>query len=359
MVGLVLLLDPAQDRQAFLGSRFVDVDRLEPAGEGGVFLDVLAVLVERRRADTVQLTPGQRGLEHVGGVHGAVGLSRADQRVQLIDEQDDAAACGFDVLEHGLEPFFELTPVLRSGDQRAQIQHQQALAGQALRHVVVDDAQGEALGDGGLAHAGLADHHRVVLGPAREHLHRAADFFLAADDGIEATGPGFLGQVAGELLQRFEAVLGCGTVGGLALAHGIDRRGHLRGIRPGVAEGLARRCILVLDQGLQQPVRGHELVASSLGKLLRSGDYGAHVLVQEQLLRAPARDLRHGIKVGEQRLAHGVRVDLRDVEQSGDQPGLVVEQAQAQVRAGDKLVIVFGGEALRSLQNAARTLGEA
>ena len=37
---------------------------------------------------------------------------------------------------------------------------------QALGHVALDDALGEALDDGGLADAGLADEHRVVLGAA-------------------------------------------------------------------------------------------------------------------------------------------------------------------------------------------------
>jgi uncharacterized protein YjiS (DUF1127 family) len=44
---------------------------------------------------------------------------------------------------------------------------------------------GRALDDRGLADAGLADQHRVVLGAAREHLDDAADLLVAADDRIE------------------------------------------------------------------------------------------------------------------------------------------------------------------------------
>jgi hypothetical protein len=50
-------------------------------------------------------------------------------------------------------------------------------------HVAGDDALGEALGDRGLADAGLADQHGVVLGAAREDLDDAADLVVAADDG--------------------------------------------------------------------------------------------------------------------------------------------------------------------------------
>ena len=63
---------------------------LEAPLERGVLLDVLAVLVERRRADAVQLAARERGLQHVAGVHGAFGLAGADHGVQLVDEQDHA-----------------------------------------------------------------------------------------------------------------------------------------------------------------------------------------------------------------------------------------------------------------------------
>ena len=59
---------------------------MEAPLERRVLLDVLAVLVERRRADAVQLPARQRRLEHVGRVDGALGAARTHQRVQLVDE---------------------------------------------------------------------------------------------------------------------------------------------------------------------------------------------------------------------------------------------------------------------------------
>ena len=71
--------------------RLVDQHRLEAPLQGGVLLDVLAVLVQRGGADAVQLAAGQHRLEQVAGVHGALGLAGADDGVQLVDEQDDLA----------------------------------------------------------------------------------------------------------------------------------------------------------------------------------------------------------------------------------------------------------------------------
>ena len=50
MVHLVLLLEATQDGHRRLDGRLLDDDLLEAPLEGGVLLDVLTVLVERRRA---------------------------------------------------------------------------------------------------------------------------------------------------------------------------------------------------------------------------------------------------------------------------------------------------------------------
>ena len=91
VVGLVGLLEPAQDRDRVLDRRLADVDRLEAPLERRVLLDVLLVLVERGGADRAQLAAGEHRLEQVGGVDGALGGAGADDRVQLVHEQDDLA----------------------------------------------------------------------------------------------------------------------------------------------------------------------------------------------------------------------------------------------------------------------------
>ena len=187
--------------------RLADVDRLEAALERGVLLDVLAVLVERRRADGAQLAAGQHRLEQVGGVHGALGGARADDRVELVHEEDDLALGVGDLLEHGLQALLELAAVLRAGEQRADVEADHLAVAQALGDVAGDDPLGQALDDRGLADARLADQHGVVLGAAAEDLDHAADLVVAADDRVELAVLGGLREVAAELLQRLVLVL--------------------------------------------------------------------------------------------------------------------------------------------------------
>ena len=182
VVLLVALADAHQDVDRLLERRLLDHDRLEAALEGGVALDVLAVLVERRRADALELAAGERRLEDVGGVDRALGRAGADERVQLVDEQDRVVRVA-ELLDDLLEPLLELAAVLRAGDERADVEGQDALVEQDVRDVAGDDPVGEALGDGRLADARLADQGRVVLRlAARQDLDDPLDLLLAADD---------------------------------------------------------------------------------------------------------------------------------------------------------------------------------
>ena len=136
----VLLLDAAQDGDGVFHAGFADKYRLEAPRQGGVLFHVLAVLVQRGGADTMQRPARQFRLDEVGGIHCPVRLAGADQRVHLIDEQDHFAGGGLDFLQHGLQPFLEFSPVFRPRHHGAQIQCQKLLAFQRLRHVAIDDA---------------------------------------------------------------------------------------------------------------------------------------------------------------------------------------------------------------------------
>ena len=195
---LVAILDAEQnlDRLALAGR--IDLDRLEAALERAVLLDVLAVLGRGRRADAPDLAARQRRLQDVRRVERPFGRARADQRVQLVDEDDDVRVVG-QLLHDRLEALFELTAVLRAGDDQRDVEGENPLVREEMRHVAVDDLLRQPLDDRRLADARLADQHGVVLGAAAEHLLHALELVLAADQRIELVLHRRLGQVAAEL----------------------------------------------------------------------------------------------------------------------------------------------------------------
>ena len=79
----------AQHVAAARDVRLVDLDRLEAAGQRRVLLDILPVFRPGRGRDRAQRAARERRLEQIGGVAGAGRAAGADQRVRLVDEQDD------------------------------------------------------------------------------------------------------------------------------------------------------------------------------------------------------------------------------------------------------------------------------
>ena len=136
--------------------------RLEPALQGGVLFNVLAVLVEGGGADDLDLSPGQGGLQDVGGVHGALGVTGAHQVMHLVDKQDDVAA-GLHLVDQALHPALKLAPELGPGHKSREIQEINLLIPELKGNLSLGNPLGQALGNGGLAHAGLANEAGVVL----------------------------------------------------------------------------------------------------------------------------------------------------------------------------------------------------
>ena len=198
---LVPILDAHQDLDRLLLGRRIDLDGLEAPLQGTVLLDVLAVLGGRRRADAADLAAGQGRLEDVRRIERPLGGTGANQRVQLVDEHDDVRVLG-ELLHDRLQALFELPAVLRAGDDERDVERQNPLVGEEVRHVAVDDLLRQSFDDCGLADARLADEHRVVLGAAAEHLLHALELVLASDERIELVLHRRFGQVAAEFCQQ-------------------------------------------------------------------------------------------------------------------------------------------------------------
>ena len=141
-----------------------------------------------------------------------------DERVQLVDEQDRVVGVA-KLLDDLLEALLELAAVLGAGDERADVEGQDPLVEQDVRHVAGHDAVGEPLGDGGLADARLADQRRVVLRLAAQDLDDPLDLLLAADDRIELVGAGGIREVDAQ------GIDGRGLAGALGLLGGAGGGG--------------------------------------------------------------------------------------------------------------------------------------
>eukprot|EP00967_Tisochrysis_lutea_P143823 scaffold267624_cov22-Tisochrysis_lutea.AAC.3 len=180
-------------------ARLRDVDLLEAPLERCVLLDVLAVLVKRSSANAAELAAGERRLEQVSCVHGALALSGADHSMDLVDEQHDLSFRLLHLGEHSLEALLKLAAVLCTGDERA--------------------------------------HDRIILGTAREDGHRTAHLVVAADDRIELSRASLGGQIARILVECLVRRLGRLGADSAAAAHLVRCCAETLGIKALGREG--------------------------------------------------------------------------------------------------------------------------
>ncbi len=228
VLDLVVLLEARlqalEDLDAVGDRRLDDVDLLEAPRERAILLEHAAVFLERGRTDAAQLAVGEHRLDQVRRVHRAARRGTgADDRVDLVDEQDRARLF-LELGDDGLQALLEVAAILGAGDQRAEVERLDRAVFEHGRHVALDDALGQAFGERGLADAGFADVQRVVLAAAAQHLDRALDFLVAADQRIDLALAGELVEVVREFGQRIAARL----VAALAFATGFGRCGRLR-----------------------------------------------------------------------------------------------------------------------------------
>ena len=250
MEGLVVRPDAFQDLDGIFGRGLVDHHGLETAFQSGILFDILAVLVESRGADDLDLALGERGLQDVGRVHRVLGIAGADQVVDFVDHKDDVS-CLHHFVDQAFHTAFELTAELRARNDAGHIQQTDLFVQQFYRNLAACDAQGKPLRDRGFADAGLAEEHRIVFGTAVQDLHDALDFGVAADDVVDLTMAGGTGQACAEAGQvrilLFAALFGLRIVlvepDGLLCLFALEFAGHvavfvLSALRGGAGEHL-------------------------------------------------------------------------------------------------------------------------
>ena len=155
------------------------------------------VLGGGRRADAANLAARQRGLQDVGRVERAFSGAGAHERVELVDEHDDVRVLG-QLLHDRLQALFELTAVLRAGNDQRDIERENALVGEEVRDVAVHDLLREPFDNGRLPDARLANEDGVVLRPPAEDLLHAFELVVSPDERIEQVLHRGFRQVAAE-----------------------------------------------------------------------------------------------------------------------------------------------------------------
>ena len=167
----------------------------------------------------MQFAAREERLQEVARVHRAFRLARADDGVELIDEEQNAPFRLFHLFEDCLQTFLELAAVLGARDERAHIEREERLVLESFGDVPLDDTLRKPFGDRRLADAGFTDEHGVIFGLAREDADDVSDLLIPADDGLQLVFTGELGQVGTVLFEGFVGIFGIVALDILIAAH--------------------------------------------------------------------------------------------------------------------------------------------
>ena len=350
VVDFVALFEPAQDGNGGFDARLAHIDRLEAAFQGRVFLDVLAIFIQRGGADGAKFAPRKLRLHDVGRVRGALRRASAHQRVQLIYEENDFALARNDFFEKGLEAVFKLAAILGPGDHGAKVHGHEPLVLQRFRHVAADDAPGQTFRNGRFAHARLADEHGVVLGSAGQDLHHAADFLVAADDRVNLALARERRQVAPVFFQRLKLVFRIG-VGDALVATQLGQGAQDRVAPEAMSlKELLERGAAFIQQPEQQMLGADVLVLELAGLGLGGVEHLFEAGAEEQVAGTDALDF---MAPGQFPFEFRFEIRGRDAdffEQFRDEAFGLADQGQQQMLAVHFLVRIAPRDALRLLE---------
>src|SRR5215472_17510059 len=155
------LLYAFQDFYRLLLVRRGDLDGLEPSFERAVFFNSLSEFGRSRGANALYFAARQRRLQDIGCIQRPFSGPGAHQRMQFVYKYNVVRV--LDQFAHDrLEPFFELTSILRPRYYEGQVQGQYPFLSQKRRNLSGDYPLGQALNDCSLSDAGFADEDWIV-----------------------------------------------------------------------------------------------------------------------------------------------------------------------------------------------------
>ena len=221
----------------------------------------------------MKLSPRQHGLQHISRIQRTVRLARAYNGMQFIDKQNDLPVRFFHILQHRLQTFFKLAPVLGACHQRSHIQRKDLLIFQPLRHIASDNTLRQPFHHRGLPDAGFPDQNRIVFALSGQNPDHVPDLVVSPDHRIKL--------LLSCPLHQFLSVFFQCIIGRLRIIAGhtliaADRGKRLQKTLPCNAElpeNLLNLFIRLFDHHQKQMFHGNILVSHLFCLILRGNQY--------------------------------------------------------------------------------------
>ena len=206
VVLLVAILKTMDNRNSVVVVWLADVDRLKTPLKCSVLLDMFTVLFCRSCTNDLDFSTRQRWFQDGRGIDGAFCGAGANDGVNLINEED--VILGFLQLSNNfLHAVLKLTAILGSCYQTCQVKRPDLLSAQNVRNVARSNELSQALNNGSLTNAGIAQDKWVVFLTAGKNLHDTLNLAVTTNDRVKLFICSKLSKVAAKLLQHGSVIV--------------------------------------------------------------------------------------------------------------------------------------------------------
>ena len=271
--------------------------------------------------------------------------------MKLVDEQNDLAVRGFDLIQNRLQTFFKFAAELRACDKRTHIEREQSAILQIVGNVTADDALCKSLCNGGLTDTGFTDQTRIVLRLAGQNLNHTADLVITSDDRVELLLPCQLNEVLSVFEQDIVRSLGIVGRHALIAADDLQCRHDRVFLNTCSFENLRCRFVGMIQKRQQNMLDGYILILHLIGFFFSRRKNLFNLAGNVDLIRfhAAARNLGKAVNSGFQQCAQSIGLHTGFCQDGGNQLLRVFDECGQQVYLFHLLIAVLYGQALRVL----------
>gem|GEM_PF-6865395 len=164
---------------------FVDIDFLESALESRILFDIFLVLSECCCADDTNLPPSHCRFEDISSIECPFGSSGSDNRMNLVDKENDFIFHLRCLIDNLFDSSFELSSILGSSNHPAEIETHNSLVLHSEWDIALGDTKCKPLDNGGFPDSRLSNETGIIFRFAIDDGNKAFDFHISTDDDID------------------------------------------------------------------------------------------------------------------------------------------------------------------------------
>ena len=328
MINLISFLQTTQNSDGILNRRLIDHNRLEPTFQSRVFFHILSVFIQCSCTDTMQLTSCQHRLQQVACIHCAVRFACTNNRMQLINKEDNLTFALSNLIQNGFQSLLKFTTEFCACNQRTHIQREDGFILQAVGYILFHDTLCQTFCNGGFADTGFTNQNRVVFRLSGQNTDDVSDFIVTPNHRIKLFASCLFHQVCAVFLQ---SIIGC--FGRIARHSGVATDGCQNfhksvSVHVVLTEQLLQSGIGCIDHCHKDMLYGNIFVRHIFCQLFCRGQ--CFFQINRNSCFAAA-DTRQPFYLILHCLRQAVDIDIHLLQQSRNQAILLLEQSQQQM----------------------------